>query len=44
MIDVFTGIEGQPAIIRCNTSTESEKVIKPPFVKIARDVTHEKEY
>lgn len=44
IVDVFVNIEGSPIIMRCDTELEAHQMIIPPFVKILRDVTNEKDY
>ena len=44
VVDVFSNIEGRPAIMRIETHEKSDKVVIPPFVKVLREVTEDKKY
>jgi len=41
---VFTNIEGSPVIMRTETELESSQMVIPPFVKVLKEVTNDKEY
>ena len=44
VVDVFSDIEGRPTILRIETHEKSDEVEIPPFVKVLREVTDDKEY
>ena len=44
VVVVFKNVEGTPTILRIETSSESEKISIPPFVKVYKEVTGESTY
>jgi hypothetical protein len=44
MVESFTNVEGQPSILRVETSGDNDKLKIPPFVRVLREVTGEDQY
>ena len=39
MVETITEIDGQPSILRIETTGETQKIHIPPFIKVLREVT-----
>ena len=43
-VDTFINVDGQPSLLRIDTTLEQNEINIPPFVKVIREVTDEDEY
>jgi CYTH domain-containing protein len=44
MVESFTNVDGNPSILRVESTGEAQKIMLPPFVKVLREVTNEEFY
>ena len=44
MVESFINIDGNPNILRIETTDDQEKIEIPPFVKVLKEVTHDRNY
>lgn len=44
MVESFTNVDGQPSILRVETSGDNDNLKIPPFVRVLREVTNEDQY
>jgi len=43
-VETFLNVDEQPSFLRIETSTKDGEIIIPSFVKVVREVTHDKHY
>ncbi len=44
MVETFLNCDGQPSLLRIETSKERDEILIPPFLKVLREVTVDDEY
>ena len=44
MVETYTDLDGQPSILRIETTGEMQKIHIPPFIKVLREVTSDPFY
>ena len=44
MVETFNNVDGQPSLLRIETTKEGKELKIPPFVRVLRDVTEESAY
>ena len=44
MVESYANVDGQPSILRIETTTEGQKFTIPPFLQVLREVTDDPYY
>lgn len=44
MVESYANVDGQPSILRIETTTEGQKFAIPPFLQVLREVTDDPFY
>ena len=44
MVETFVNVDGQPTLLRIETTKEHKELSIPSFVDVIREVTHDKDY
>lgn len=44
MVESYANVDGKPSILRIESTTDNQKISFPPFIKVLREVTEDRNY